>query len=96
MVGDHSGDQAGGVSLDCAGSAQNCDSLPSGEQCGSSSANTRDSETDSVSDIIVAVPQKRPGASVDMLDTMASDAELNVDETTGLPGTRQTSKDSGE
>ena len=34
----------------------------------------------------MAVPQKRPGASsVDMLDTMASDTELNVEETTGSP-----------
>ena len=34
----------------------------------------------------MAVPQKRPRASsVDMLDTMAYDAELNVEETTGPP-----------
>ena len=29
------------------------------------------------------MPQKRPGAPVDVLETVTSDAELNVDETTG-------------
>ena len=87
MVGDHS-EEAGGVNLDCAGSAQNCDSLPDGEQqFDSSSANPKDCETDSVSELFVVVPQKWPGAlSVDMLDAMASDAELNVEQTTGPSG----------
>ena len=58
MVGDHS-EEAGGVSLDCAGSAQNCDSFTDGEQrFDSSSANPKDCETDSVSELSVAVPQK--------------------------------------
>ena len=35
--------------------------------------------------MLVAVPQKRVGMSVDMLDSMVSDAELNVDKTTGPP-----------
>lgn len=52
-------------------------------QFGGRSANPRDCETDSASEIIVAMPQKRPGAPVDVLDTMASDAEMNVDKTTG-------------
>ena len=74
-------------SLGCAGSAQNCDSLADGEQrFGSSSDNPKDCETDSVSELFVVVPRKRPGvSSVDMLDTMASDAELNVEQTTGTP-----------
>ena len=45
-------------------SAQNCDSFAGSEQFGSSSANPMDCETDSVSELTVAVPQKRPGASV--------------------------------
>ena len=58
MVSDHS-EEAGGVNLDCAGSAQNCDSLPDGEQqFDSSSANPKDCETDSVSELFVVVPQK--------------------------------------
>ena len=84
VVGDHN-EEAGGVSYDCAGSAQTCDSFAGGEQFGRGSANSNDYETDSVSDMLVAVPQKRVGMSVDMLDSMASDAELNVDETTGPP-----------
>ena len=61
--------------------------LPDGEQrFDSSSANPKDCETDSVSELFVVVPRKRPGvSSVDMLDTMASDAELNVEQTTGTP-----------
>ena len=93
--GDHN-EEAGGVSSDCAWSAQNCDPFPGSEQFGGRSANPRDCETDSASEIIAAMPQKRPGAPVDVLETVTSDAELNVDETTGPPGTRQTSKDSGE
>ena len=84
MVGDHD-EEAGGVSYDCAGSAQTCDSFAGGEQFGRGSANSNDYETDSVSNMLVAVPQKRAGMSVDMLDSMVSDAELNVDETTGPP-----------
>ena len=43
----------------------NCDSLDDGEQrFGSGSSNLKDCETDSVSDLIAAVPQKRPQWSV--------------------------------
>ena len=48
-----------------------------------SSANSKDCETDSVIEMLVVVPQRKVGVSADMLDSMASDAELNVDETTG-------------
>ena len=84
VVGDHN-KEAGGVSYDCAGLAKNCDFFAGGEQCRRSSANSNDCETHSVSDMLVVVPQKRVGMSVDMLDSMVSDAELNVDKTTGPP-----------
>ena len=96
MVGDHS-EEAGGVSLDCAGSAQNCDSFAGSAQFGSSSANSKDCETDSVSELTVAVPQKRPGASVCRHAGqygICRRAKRGGDHEP--PGARQTSKDSGE
>ena len=39
------------------------------EQLGRSSVNSNDYETDSVSDTLVVVPQKKVGVSGDMLDS---------------------------
>ena len=58
MVGDHS-EEAGGVSDDCARSAQKFDSFAGGEQLGRCSAKSNDCETDSVGDMLVVVPQRK-------------------------------------
>ena len=58
MVGDYS-EEVGGVSDECAGSEQKCDSFAGNEQLGRSSANSNDCETDSVGDMLVLVPQRK-------------------------------------